>query len=51
MPSTLVESKTLDECEAENLRQEAGECLTDLMRIDPNRRERYQNLAAETIWD
>jgi hypothetical protein len=41
-----VESNTLDEGEAENLRQEARGCLTDLIRIDPNRRERYQNFAA-----
>jgi geranylgeranyl transferase type-2 subunit alpha len=47
--STLLESKTLDEGEAANLRQEAGECLAELTNIDPNRRERYQNLAAEII--
>jgi geranylgeranyl transferase type-2 subunit alpha len=44
---TLLESKTLDEGEAADLREEAGECLTELIKIDPNRRERYQNLAAE----
>ncbi|KAL3827220.1 hypothetical protein ACHAXA_006775, partial [Cyclostephanos tholiformis] len=47
--STLLESKTLDEGEAANLRQEAGECLTELIKIDPNRSERYQNLAADII--
>ena len=45
--STLLESKSMDKEEAANLREEAEECLTELMRIDPNRRERYQNLAAE----
>mmetsp|Transcript_10997 Transcript_10997/g.20160 ORF Transcript_10997/g.20160 Transcript_10997/m.20160 type:complete len:502 (-) Transcript_10997:15-1520(-) len=45
--STLLESKSMDKEEAVNLREEAEECLTELMRIDPNRRERYQNLAAE----
>ena len=45
--STLLESKTLAEGEAADLREEAGECLTELIKIDPNRRERYQNLAAE----
>ena len=45
--STLLESKTLDEGEAADLREEAWECLTELIKIDPNRRERYQNLAAE----
>ncbi len=44
--STLLESKTLDEGEGADLREEAGECLTELIKIDPNRRERYQNLAA-----
>ncbi|KAL3798747.1 hypothetical protein ACHAW5_004746 [Stephanodiscus triporus] len=47
--STLLESKILAEGEAVDLREEAGECLTELIQIDPNRRERYQNFAAEII--
>ena len=47
MLSTLLKSKSMDKEEAANLREEAEECLTELMRIDPNRIERYQNLAAE----
>lgn len=47
--STLLESKILAEGEAADLREEAGECLTELIQIDPNRRERYQNFAAEII--
>lgn len=43
----LLQSKYMNEEEAADLRYEAGECLTELMRIDPNRIERYQNLAAE----
>ena len=49
MLSTLLESKILAEGEAANLREEAGECLTELIQIDPNRREKYQNFAAEII--
>ena len=43
--STLLESKSLDEDEAAELREEARECLTELIKIDPNRKERYQSLA------
>ncbi|KAL3797696.1 hypothetical protein ACHAW5_004382 [Stephanodiscus triporus] len=47
--STLLESKILAEGKAADLIEEAGECLTELIQIDPNRRERYQNFAAEII--
>ena len=36
-----------DDREVSALREEAEECLKALTRIDPNRRERYQNLALE----
>ncbi|KAL7530677.1 hypothetical protein ACHAXR_003623 [Thalassiosira sp. AJA248-18] len=45
--STLLESKSLDKEEVVDLSEEAKECLAELLKIDPNRRERYQNLAAE----
>jgi len=44
--STLLESKSMDAHEAENLREEAEECLTELMKIDSNRGERYHILTA-----
>ena len=45
--STLLDTKSLGEEEAEELKEEAKECLVELMKIDPNRRERYQNLATD----
>ena len=45
--STLLDTKSLGEEEAEELKEEAKECLVELMEIDPNRRERYQNLATD----
>mmetsp|Transcript_14902 Transcript_14902/g.22616 ORF Transcript_14902/g.22616 Transcript_14902/m.22616 type:complete len:105 (-) Transcript_14902:86-400(-) len=45
--STLLESDSMDEKESAGVKVEVGECLTELMKIDLNRRERYQNLAAE----
>lgn len=47
--STLLKSKSLDDDddEAAELKEEAAECLTELIKIDPNRIERYQNLAIE----
>ena len=45
--STLLRSKSLDNDEAAELKEEAAECLTELIKIDPNRIERYQNLAIE----
>jgi len=45
--STLLESDSMDEKESADVKVEVGECLTELMKIDLNRRERYQNLAAE----
>ncbi|KAL7529697.1 hypothetical protein ACHAWF_003085 [Thalassiosira exigua] len=45
--SALLESNMVDEEELAELRREAGECLSELMRIDPNRKERYQKLASE----
>mmetsp|Transcript_7336 Transcript_7336/g.13680 ORF Transcript_7336/g.13680 Transcript_7336/m.13680 type:complete len:533 (-) Transcript_7336:100-1698(-) len=45
--STLLESDFMDEEESAEVKEEVGECLAELMKIDLNRRERYQNLAAE----
>ena len=41
--STLSDPDLTDEQEAVELRKEAEECLAELIKIDPNRRERYQN--------
>ena len=46
--STLRESASLEEEAAAEVAAEASECLAELTRIDPDRKERYQNLAAET---
>jgi len=29
------------------LKEEANECLVELIKIDPNRKDRYQNLAID----
>jgi hypothetical protein len=39
----------MDEEGVAELRMEAKMCLHELMRIDPNRKERYQNLIAELM--
>jgi|ERR1712194_899758 len=45
--STLLESTTLEKDMVAELKEEAEECLTGLTKIDPDRRERYHNLATE----
>jgi hypothetical protein len=37
----------MDEESETTLRMEGADCLTELMTIDPNRKERYQNLVAD----
>mmetsp|Transcript_55901 Transcript_55901/g.118894 ORF Transcript_55901/g.118894 Transcript_55901/m.118894 type:complete len:507 (+) Transcript_55901:180-1700(+) len=43
----LQSSDSMDEEEAVDLREEAEECLAELITIDPNRKERYQILTGE----
>ena len=45
--STLLESQLLDDDEVQSLKEESTKCLAKLMRIDPDRNERYQMLASE----
>ena len=48
--STILEvfQSSMDEEKVTELKTEVEECLNELIRIDPNRKERYQNLAAKT---
>jgi geranylgeranyl transferase type-2 subunit alpha len=44
LSTLLMESKTLSTEDTSNLREEAEECLNELIHIDPNRKERYELL-------
>ena len=45
----LFESSSMDEESVTELKMEAKMCVQELIRIDPNRKERYQNLVAELM--
>jgi len=44
LSTLLLESKTINDQDTMKLREEAEECLNELTIIDPNRKERYQQL-------